>query len=262
MKGSVPITRSEPAGNANYSSAIGYLRAAIIVVVVAVHSVLAYCSFAPLQILFGTISGLWRAYPIVDGRRWAGFDPIVGLPTHSEWHSCFSCPGCSYGTVCSGKALPDSDAIGRHVWAYRSRLPLPFWHRPLTIRRIWPPLAVRVSRPSSDSGFRSANGRLDPHGSSGFCWRSIASLQDSSSRCRSAAPDPAAGILACSAARRGSSGRWRPFPESPMSQWCWPSVLHVGRRAGHSCSRRAGCRTTQSGSLPASIPALTGSIAV
>jgi hypothetical protein len=79
MKGTVPITRSESAGNANYSIAIGYLRAAIIVVVVAVHSVLAYCSFAPLQILFGTRSDLWRAYPIVDGRRWAGFDPIVGF---------------------------------------------------------------------------------------------------------------------------------------------------------------------------------------
>lgn len=79
MKVPAPITRSESAGNANYSSAIGYLRAAIIVVVVAVHSVLAYCSFAPLQILFGTRSGLWRAYPIVDGRRWAGFDPIVGF---------------------------------------------------------------------------------------------------------------------------------------------------------------------------------------
>jgi hypothetical protein len=79
MKGTVPITRSEPAGNQNYSIAIGYLRAVIIVVVVAVHSVLAYCSFAPLQILFGTKSDLWMAYPIVDGRRWAGFDPIVGF---------------------------------------------------------------------------------------------------------------------------------------------------------------------------------------
>ena len=79
MKGPVPITRSEPARNANYSIAIGYLRSAIIVVVVAVHSILAYCSFVPLQILFGTRSGLWRAYPIVDGRRWAGFDPIVGF---------------------------------------------------------------------------------------------------------------------------------------------------------------------------------------
>jgi hypothetical protein len=41
MEGTVPITRHEAAGNANYSIAIGYLRAAIIVVVVAVHSVLA-----------------------------------------------------------------------------------------------------------------------------------------------------------------------------------------------------------------------------
>ena len=79
MKATAPITRSEPAGNANYSIAIGYLRAAIIVVVVAVHSVLAYCSFAPKQIPFGTRSDLWKAYPIVDGRRWAGFDPIVGF---------------------------------------------------------------------------------------------------------------------------------------------------------------------------------------
>lgn len=79
MKGPVLITRSEPASNANYSIAIGYLRSAIIVVVVAVHSILAYCSFAPLQILFGSRSGLWRAYPIVDGRRWAGFDPLVGF---------------------------------------------------------------------------------------------------------------------------------------------------------------------------------------
>jgi len=79
MQGIVPVTRSETAGNANYSIAIGYLRAAIIVVVVAVHSALAYCSFAPLQIPFGTRSDLWMAYPIVDGRRWAGFDPIVGF---------------------------------------------------------------------------------------------------------------------------------------------------------------------------------------
>ena len=79
MKRPVPIARSEPARNAHYSLAIGYLRSAVIVVVVAVHSILAYCSFAPLQILFGTRSGLWRAYPIVDSRRWAGFDPIVGF---------------------------------------------------------------------------------------------------------------------------------------------------------------------------------------
>src|SRR6516165_10808192 len=48
-----PTTRSEPAGNQNYSIAIGYLRAVINVGVVAIHSVLAHCSFAPLQNLFG-----------------------------------------------------------------------------------------------------------------------------------------------------------------------------------------------------------------
>jgi peptidoglycan/LPS O-acetylase OafA/YrhL len=74
-----PITPFNPAGNQNYSIAIGYLRAVIILGVVAVHSVIAYCSFAPLQIRFGTKSDLWEAYPIVDGRRWIGFDPIVGF---------------------------------------------------------------------------------------------------------------------------------------------------------------------------------------
>jgi peptidoglycan/LPS O-acetylase OafA/YrhL len=51
----------------------------MIVGVVAVHAVIAYCSFAPLHIRFGTNSDLWRTYPIVDGRRWIGFDPIVGF---------------------------------------------------------------------------------------------------------------------------------------------------------------------------------------
>src|SRR6476620_9865518 len=77
-KSRVPA-RSEPAGKPNYSIAIEYLRAVIIVGVVAVHSVLAYCSFAPLQIIFGTKSDAWKAYPIVDVRRWVGFDPIVGF---------------------------------------------------------------------------------------------------------------------------------------------------------------------------------------
>jgi len=79
MHATPPITRPESAGSADYSIAIGYLRAVVIVVVVAIHSVLAYCSFVPLQVRFGTRSDLWRAYPIVDGRRWAGFDPIVGF---------------------------------------------------------------------------------------------------------------------------------------------------------------------------------------
>ena len=79
MQDAIPINRPEPSGNTNYSIAIGYLRAVVIVVVVAVHSVLAYCSFAPSQVRFGTRSDLWKAYPLVDGRHWAGFDPIVGF---------------------------------------------------------------------------------------------------------------------------------------------------------------------------------------
>lgn len=79
MQTTATITQFEPAESPRYSIALGYLRAATIVAVVAVHSILAYCSFAPLQILFGTRADIWKTYPIADGRRWAGFDPIVGF---------------------------------------------------------------------------------------------------------------------------------------------------------------------------------------
>jgi hypothetical protein len=80
MKVTAQTAWPEPLGDAYYSVPIGYLRAAGIVGVVAVHSVLAYCSFVPPQQSFlGAKSEAWQAYPIVDGRRWAGFDPIVGF---------------------------------------------------------------------------------------------------------------------------------------------------------------------------------------
>jgi len=57
---------------------IGYLRAFVTAMVVAHHAVLAYCSFAPSQARLAASPGLWQAYPIVDARRWKGFDPFVG----------------------------------------------------------------------------------------------------------------------------------------------------------------------------------------
>ena len=57
---------------------IGYLRAFVTAMVLAHHAVLAYCSFAPPQARFAASPGLWQAYPIVDARRWKGFDPFVG----------------------------------------------------------------------------------------------------------------------------------------------------------------------------------------
>ena len=80
MRVTVQTARPEPLRGANYNIPLGYLRAAGIVGVVAVHSVLAYCSFAPPQAsFFGARPDLWQAYPIVDARRWAGFDPVVGF---------------------------------------------------------------------------------------------------------------------------------------------------------------------------------------
>jgi len=57
---------------------IGYLRAFVTAMVVAHHAVLAYCSFAPPLARPADSRGLWQGYPIVDARRWRGFDPLVG----------------------------------------------------------------------------------------------------------------------------------------------------------------------------------------
>jgi hypothetical protein len=57
------------------SLAIVNLRAVVILLVLAFHSVLAYLDFLPHQpFAFGEPPFLWRAFPIVDGERWLGFD--------------------------------------------------------------------------------------------------------------------------------------------------------------------------------------------
>jgi len=61
------------------SLALDNLRAVVILIVLAFHAVLAYVSWIPL-----TTSGFndppyeWRAFPIVDGHRWFGFDLFCG----------------------------------------------------------------------------------------------------------------------------------------------------------------------------------------
>jgi peptidoglycan/LPS O-acetylase OafA/YrhL len=62
-----------PAGRA--SLAIDNLRATVIVMVLAFHSVLAYLNFLPPHALaFDQPPYLWRSFPIVDVQRWMGFD--------------------------------------------------------------------------------------------------------------------------------------------------------------------------------------------
>jgi hypothetical protein len=63
---------------AEYNPAIGYLRAFLVVLVVAHHSAIAYMKGAPAlpHSLLAT-PRLWRAFPIVDHQQWAGFGVLV-----------------------------------------------------------------------------------------------------------------------------------------------------------------------------------------
>jgi Acyltransferase family len=57
------------------SLALDNLRALVILLVLAFHSVLAYLNFLPASPFpFDSPPYLWRSFPIVDSRRWFGFD--------------------------------------------------------------------------------------------------------------------------------------------------------------------------------------------
>jgi hypothetical protein len=63
-----------------YNVALGYLRAATTVLVVAHHAVLAYVPFAPAAPASLTAQPpWWKAFPVVDAQRFAGFSVLVGF---------------------------------------------------------------------------------------------------------------------------------------------------------------------------------------
>lgn len=67
--------RVTPTPTGRASLAIDNLRATVIVMVLAFHSVLAYLNFLPPHALaFDQPPYLWRSFPIVDVQRWMGFD--------------------------------------------------------------------------------------------------------------------------------------------------------------------------------------------
>jgi glucans biosynthesis protein C len=67
----VPVERAE----GNSSIALNNMRGVVIVFVLAFHSVLAYLNFhGPTALPFDQSPYDWRAFPIVDARRWLGFD--------------------------------------------------------------------------------------------------------------------------------------------------------------------------------------------
>jgi hypothetical protein len=67
-----PAPRSLPP---RASFALDNLRAFVILLVLSFHSVLAYLQFLPAEpFRFDSAPYLWRAFPIIDGYRWFGFD--------------------------------------------------------------------------------------------------------------------------------------------------------------------------------------------
>src|SRR5207237_9876810 len=69
------LERMTPPGAARASLAIDNLRALVILLVLAFHSVLAYLNFLPpTPFAFDQPPYLWRSFPIVDSQRWMGFD--------------------------------------------------------------------------------------------------------------------------------------------------------------------------------------------
>ena len=80
--------------------AIDYLRAFVVVLVLAHHSVIAYAPYAH----YDPVHYLWGA-PIVDTERWRGFDLFVLFNDNFFMSLMFFCLACS-----SGRALRARDA--------------------------------------------------------------------------------------------------------------------------------------------------------
>jgi peptidoglycan/LPS O-acetylase OafA/YrhL len=139
------------------SLAIDNLRAVVILLVLAFHSVLAYLNFLPPHpFAFDQPPFLWRSFPIVDSQRWMGFDlfclarrlpdvvlfsavGVVRLAPEPQGHLEFpvrpaiadrpAVPAGRY-VADAGDALPDlpASATDQGIAAYwRHWLALPLW---------------------------------------------------------------------------------------------------------------------------------------
>ena len=68
------------ASTAKYNLAVGYLRTFLVVLVLAVHSVLAYAPLLPPPpASLGAQPRAWEAVPVVDSQRWIGFTVFFGF---------------------------------------------------------------------------------------------------------------------------------------------------------------------------------------
>ena len=72
------VARGVEGPGRQHNLALGYLRAFIILLVLAHHSLLAYHPYAPTAaVSFAAPPMLWAGFPIVDNHRWYGSWPIV-----------------------------------------------------------------------------------------------------------------------------------------------------------------------------------------
>ena len=168
------------------SIALVNLRAVVILIVLAFHSVLPYLASLPAAAYpFDGAPYLWLAFPIVDGQRWFGFDLFcawqdVGLMTLMFFLSGVFVPS-SLARKGSRKFLSDR--------LLRIGLPLALVVMFLARSPIMPPIAALPSNPASmpicNIGSRCRSGRADRSGSWANCWRSTLLRQ----RCINSFPD-------------------------------------------------------------------------
>jgi len=149
-----PATGQTGSPAPTYVNAIGYLRAFIVVMVVAHHAALAYYPYAPpVAASLVTVPRWWQAFPVVDPHQWGGAPLFVGFNDTFFMSLMFILSGL-------------------FVWSSLRRKGGAAFLRDRLLRLGLPFLIMLAS---FANGFRWEHGRRVPDGSCGCCFRSIAS---------------------------------------------------------------------------------------
>ena len=154
------------------SIALGNLRAIVIVIVLAFHSVLAYLASLPAKPFgFEVPPYRWQALPIIDSQRWFGFDLFCAWQDVSLMSLMF---------FLSGVFVPGS-LSRKGSWSFLSdrllRIGLPLVVAVVVVMPVayYPayvsPRPIRASRRSGSTGRHCRSGLADRNGSSASSWR-------------------------------------------------------------------------------------------
>jgi hypothetical protein len=139
-----PINEVGRTEGSSYNASIGYLRAFIMLLVLAHHAVLAYHPFAPAPpASLAAQPRWWQAFPVVDSQRWTGFALLA--------------------------SFNDIFFIGRCGSGCRSSSPQQWWRRSPTIRHICKLGPGADSRATGSSGGRLGTGPRVRRGLYGCC---------------------------------------------------------------------------------------------